>query len=73
MPDSAHRSIPSPRLTDLLEPNLSAEAARLAALRVRGQLSPDARLLAGRAPDVLVTLFEQIQRAPVSPRWRGRQ
>jgi hypothetical protein len=68
MSDGANRSIPHPRLADLLEPNLSAEAARLAALRVRGQLSPDTRLLAGRAPDVLVTLFEHLQREPVTPR-----
>jgi hypothetical protein len=73
MSDDANRSMPRTRLVDLLEPDLSAEAARLAALRLRAQLSADTQLLGGRPPDVLVTLFEHLQRAPVAPRRRPRE
>jgi hypothetical protein len=69
----ATRPIATARLVDLVEPDLSAEAARLVALHVRGKLHADARLLAGRPPAALVTLFEHLERAPIPTRRRGQR
>jgi hypothetical protein len=49
-------------LAGLVEPNLSTEAARLRALSLRHQLNPQTRLINARAPGVLTTLFQQLDR-----------
>ena len=57
---------PTAQLADLVEPDLSAEAARRTALAMRARLPGETQRLTGRAPDVLRALHQWLEWDPAT-------
>ncbi len=64
---------PTVQFADLVEPDLSTEAARRTALGMRAHLPGESHLLTGRAPDVLRALHHWLEWDPPATRASSRR